>query len=357
MSLNRRELFNKSGIVALGGIVGFPIGLSAERQSEKIEQGIVDRSLYGEVLRDKIDTRYIVQTLTLPHLPPEADGMALVMWTDMHADRQDRTRNGPSEIRYTVSRLNEVLQRIGARPDSTLIMNGGDVLNHKSGKYDETLLEDFEPIPSIMNDVQAAGVVAVEGNHEGVSHNRDEIRRIQEGAGHITLGHDRLCVSFLGVPIIGLPDHVTDTFREEGWYQDEDNLSCVQELVSTESPKVILTHSPSALDPHVVPYDISHAVCFAGHLHGLHAPDVSVATRMIRQQALRNLQENGYKGKLSYSSVDPKKKVLRNLCDGFGNHPKYNGPLTPRFSAYSILITQFRAGDHMSVAPSPLQYA
>lgn len=173
-------------------------------------------------------------SITIPHLPREANGMKIAFLTDLHIDGM----TFPNRLKNIVQAVSE------EKPD--LILFGGDNMDGKV----EDLIHHFEPIRSLKAPL---GIYGVPGNHEYYSGYQTWIDALTDlGIAH--LENESVLLSN-GVLLIGLTDEAARRFNQE-----PPNMMLGNN--NHHHPTILLSHRPNA-------FVYSNAdLQLSGHTHG-----------------------------------------------------------------------------------------
>lgn len=345
--LTRRKFIALGATAFTAGVFGGEV--------QAIHEHAFDRTLYRELMEAKMETRYLFTEVGVPGLPRSADGLCVVFLTDIHADSVGRTRNDPETLLYTGDCVNDCTQQLGLADEDILLAVGGDLVNEDFKWrnrliFNGTDLKTFNDSLVALHRIRAGKRIAQSGNHEAANrfgpYFRD--RLLQEGYSH--LGDDVLTDSYRGVRLVGLKDYTTDAaYNERKFYRDRATMEAVSALLSGEDPKIVFSHSPAAFDIACVSYLFQNIHAFSGHLHGFNAPPVGIAQQTMRWGSVTYMRKHFLEGNLFESQRKlPGSFGLPStleIANGFGNH--FIHSRTPRTSAYTIVIKQFRCADQL----------
>lgn len=185
----------------------------------------------------------IEETLTLSHLPAEAEGLRVAVIADLHIDLM----RGKKWCERFVSRVN------AAKPD--IILFTGD---QADGAL-ELRKPDLLPLKKL---TPHAEKYLITGNHEFYFETEAYMNYYRElGIRPI----DSTCVTTHGLAILGLPD--TRSLTQS--YMSESHIQTLTRDIPAETPTILLAHKP-AVAAIADRYEID--VQFSGHTHGGQLP-------------------------------------------------------------------------------------
>ena len=159
------------------------------------------------------------------------NGLRIVFASDFHIGKRDRHR-----LKRIVKKINEL------NPD--LVLTGGDFIKGHNGKTTMQIEEQIKELKNIK-----APIITVLGNHDSW-YDKYRVKKALEKIG-VTVLHNTN-TKFKNIYIAGVEDTQTSI----------PNVDAA--LENTESPRILLTHSPD------IYYDVKEDVdlILAGHVHG-----------------------------------------------------------------------------------------
>ncbi|MCF6171828.1 MAG: metallophosphoesterase [Bacteroidales bacterium] len=219
--------------------------------------GLVLGTMFVGMFKWVYEFRVAKQTIKLPHLPADFDGLKLVQISDMHLGSWTLRK----ALQQAVDLINEM------NPD--IVLFTGDLVNYATKEAFR-----FEEI--LKNISASKGVFAILGNHDYgdyVHWSSDEAK--QENMEQLYAFYDRIGWKLLsnGNHIFQSPSGKLALLGVENWGANPrfPRLGNIDKaLAGTEDipTKILMTHDPTHWEKIIIPQSYDIALSLSGHTHG-----------------------------------------------------------------------------------------